>query len=388
MKSRSTLRTISILSGGNFVQLGSRVLIGVLVPFLLVSFQTNRTFIGLALTGMWGIYGLSQFPSGLLADKYGEKNIVVLSLIITCVGTFLVGLSSNASSFTLSVLILGAGAGHFFSPATSLVSRQTQPARSLSLITGSGALAGVVFSLGGGIISVIFGWRIAIFASASVIFVMAFLAYGFLPQMEPRDPRVPLKKVLSIRQHIRLFSRPSVLFTVIMAGLLGFQLQSVFSFLTTYLVQYKGLNPNDASVLYGIALTVSAISQPIAGRVTSKYSRDRIIMASIAFEMLGLWCILIFQGVWTITGIILIGLGLAWPGLIQSRFLKTVGGSEKGYGFGLLRTAYMMIGSTGSATVGFLSDSWGWFVGFGMLLIVLIAALSLLTINDILDLGL
>lgn len=62
---------LGILAGGNFFQLGLRVLFGALVP-LLLEFDTMKATRGAFLTGMWGMYAIHQFPIGGLADKYGE----------------------------------------------------------------------------------------------------------------------------------------------------------------------------------------------------------------------------------------------------------------------------------------------------------------------------
>lgn len=75
----SKTTTLVAVAGGNFVQLGSRFLVGAVVPLLLVQFETTRTAIGLALTGMWAIYALTQFPSGVLAERYGERLVVTVS---------------------------------------------------------------------------------------------------------------------------------------------------------------------------------------------------------------------------------------------------------------------------------------------------------------------
>jgi hypothetical protein len=50
---RSRRRTLYIIASGNFVQFGTRLLIGALVPFILFDFNTTKSEVGVALTGMW-----------------------------------------------------------------------------------------------------------------------------------------------------------------------------------------------------------------------------------------------------------------------------------------------------------------------------------------------
>ena len=55
-----------------FATMVARLVISPVVPDIETEFGTSSGMIGLALSGMWAAYALSQFPSGVLADRYGE----------------------------------------------------------------------------------------------------------------------------------------------------------------------------------------------------------------------------------------------------------------------------------------------------------------------------
>lgn len=109
-------KTLLIVSSGNVTQLGCRLLIGTVVPLLLVHVGTTRSTIGTALTGMWAVYALMQFPNGVLADGYGERLVLLAVLVATGSGVLLVAVSQSIVLITSFVLLLGAGAGSFFAP--------------------------------------------------------------------------------------------------------------------------------------------------------------------------------------------------------------------------------------------------------------------------------
>ncbi len=137
---------LAAVSAGNFSQLGARLLLGAVVPFVLVDFGTTEATVGLALTGMWAMYALLQFPSGVLADRFGERPVVLAGIVGAGVGTALVALSASVLAFGAATLVLGAGAGLFFSPGTSLLSRlYDERGGALSVLTGAGAVAGAAF---------------------------------------------------------------------------------------------------------------------------------------------------------------------------------------------------------------------------------------------------
>lgn len=50
------------------------------VPFITDEYSISNTQIGMALSCMWVAYGLTQYPSGKLADKFGEKHIILISI--------------------------------------------------------------------------------------------------------------------------------------------------------------------------------------------------------------------------------------------------------------------------------------------------------------------
>jgi len=72
---------------------------------------------------MWAVYALFQFPGGVLADRYGERRLVVLALTATNAGIIMVALASSLLQFFVFALLFEAGAGLFFAPASALITR-------------------------------------------------------------------------------------------------------------------------------------------------------------------------------------------------------------------------------------------------------------------------
>ena len=72
---------------------------------------------------MWAVHALFQFPGGVLADRYGERRLVVLALTATNAGIIMVALASSLLQFFVFALLFGAGAGLFFAPASALITR-------------------------------------------------------------------------------------------------------------------------------------------------------------------------------------------------------------------------------------------------------------------------
>ncbi len=106
-----------------FVTCFARLAISPVVPFITEDFGISNTWIGIALTGTWLAYGLAQFPSGILADRYGEKLIILIAVGGTTVMSLLIALSPLYSVFVLAAVVLGGMAGLHYAVATMLLSK-------------------------------------------------------------------------------------------------------------------------------------------------------------------------------------------------------------------------------------------------------------------------
>jgi len=135
---------LAVVAGGNFTQLGARFLLSPVVPFVIADLDASESTVGLALTLMWATYALFQFPSGVLADRFGERRLLLTGLAGAALGTGLIALAPSLPVYALFTVVLGAGAGLFFSPASALLSRLfDESGGALGALTAGGALAGV-----------------------------------------------------------------------------------------------------------------------------------------------------------------------------------------------------------------------------------------------------
>jgi len=190
-------RVVLAVAGGNFTQLGARLLLSPVVPLVLVEFDATKTSVGLALTGMWAVYALLQFPSGVLADRYGEYRLVLAGLVGTAVGAVLVATAPSLLAYGLFALVLGAGGGLFFSPASSLLSRLFDAqGEALGSLTAGGSVAGVAFPAVASFVAVRFGWRPAVALGALVAVPVAVVTVRSVPRLPPVTPDRRLRSVL------------------------------------------------------------------------------------------------------------------------------------------------------------------------------------------------
>jgi predicted MFS family arabinose efflux permease len=382
--------TLYVLASGNFAQFGTRILIGALVPFILLDFQATKSSIGLALTGMWAVYALFQFPSGILADQYGERQLLLVGLSGCAAGVVLVALSPSLVVFALLLLVLGAGTGLFYPPASVLVTRlYDEHGGPIGTLAAFGTLAGLVYPAVGGLAAEYIGWRWVLALTAVFTGAVILATARVVPRVPAVNDDTSLRDNIDVAKYRALLARPSLLYTIALAVVFIFTFQGMSSFYPTFLVEYHGIDRGIAGVTLGGVLGVSSVAQPISGRLSDRFSRDSALVVSILLLVTSLTVLLSIQSVpGAIIGSVVLGTGLSFPGPLQARFMDLLGESERGYGFGLVRTVYMFCGASGSVAVGTLADTSGWIAAYSVVAALLMGCLVLLGVNRLFSLGL
>ena len=159
-----------------------------------------------------------------------------------------------------------------------------------------------------------------------------------------------------------------------------FTWQSFASFFPTFLVEHVGLETGRASLVFGVVFAITLVAAPSLGWVSDTVGRDRTLGVSFVAGVVGYACFLFGGGslAAVVAGTAFVGLGLSWPGVLNSRFMDHLAAGERGTGFGLVRTVVLLVSSLGSGVTGTLAGQVGWVAAYGLvaaLLAVLTAAL-------------
>ena len=376
-----------VFVAGNFAQLGSRLVISPLVPRMLESFQVSKAAMGLALTGMWAAYAIFQLPGGVLGERFGQRPLVIAALVGAAIGSVLVAASPVFALFGVFVVAFGAATGLFFSPAASLLAEQFENIGSaLSTVTAGGAVAGLLAPVAAAEIASRFGWRAAILLGLVAIPV-AGAVVRFVPPTAG-DPSVRMRDRVEPGALLELLGRPTVLFTLAIAVVGVFTFQALTSFLPTFLVEHRGMSDGQAALAFGVVFLLSAVAQPVAGSLSDALGRDATLAASLTLTGSGIGLLLVGSAPVALFGVALLGAGVSWPGVVQARFMDALSEAERDVGFGLVRTAYMLLGATASVITGAAADHWGWLVAYGIVIGLLSLAVTALAVNRLLRTGL
>lgn len=390
MVSSALDRRITLVTAvaANFSQFGARVVIS---PFVLViarTFGRTKGDIGLVLTLMWATFAVFQFPSGVFADRYGERRIILLSLGLTAIGSGLVGLSPTYTTFILAALTLGAGAGLYFAVGTALLSRVFKGASLPFGIHSAGVpIAGLIFPLLATAIALRFDWRAGILSGSAITLVVFGITYIGLSPKPPTDPESNIRERLHPRSAIGLLSNPGVLFTIGLSAIGMYVFQAFVSFFPSFLQEYHDLSGATASSLFAGVFVLLTIFMPVAGYVADQIGTDRGLVGVFFFAISGFMLVLVDSWPALLLGVVVLGIGLTWHGVLQARFMELFKPGEKGTGFGLSRTVYVLLGSVGNVTTGMLAENLSWVAAYGLVITLLVCALGSVIIHRSIRVG-
>lgn len=372
-----------------FVTYFARLAISPVVPFITDDFAISNTLIGIALTGMWLAYGLAQFPSGLLADRHGEKLIISIAVGGTTVMSLLLALSPVYGVFVVAAVALGGVAGLHYAVATTLLSKTFDDiGTAIGLHSVGGPLAGLIAPVAAAWVGVRYGWRPAVALAALVgLPVFVLFAWRVRPTV-PRRPDQPMRDRFRLETLFELLSRPSVLLPLFVAMVGTYIVQGMMSFLPTFLVEFRGYSTGVAAGLFSAFFVVRAVAQVGIGRLSDRFGRDAAIGGAMLAGAIGTAGFVLGPGaVGVAVAVVLAGVGSSFFSAIDPRFMDALGDAERGAGFGLVRTVYTVIGSAGSVGVGLAADLFGWGVSLGILAVLFAVTVVVLAANWALGTG-
>ncbi|WP_246998536.1 MFS transporter [Halosolutus gelatinilyticus] len=366
-----------------FVTMVGRLAVSPVVPNIIDAFGVSKTLVGMAMTGMWLSYAISQYPSGMLADRYGERRVILASIGGTGATSLLLVFAPHFAVFFLGAILVGAAAGLHYSVATSLLARIYDDLGTAVGVHNAGApIAGLLTPIVVAWVAARYGWRRAVRIIA-VVAVPAFVLFAWkVRSTEPRRPDERMRDRVDPGPMKELLTRPAIVYTGLIAIVNDFTWQGLATFLPTFLVDFRGYSASTAAAIFAAYFVAQGFLQVGVGSIADRIGRDAAIGLCTVTGIVGISLFVVGPGFGSIalaTG--LLALSMGWAAAVVPRFMDHLSEDERSVGFGLIRTVYMIVASAGSVVVGLLADRFGWPVSFGFLVALLVFVGVLLAAN-------
>lgn len=380
LRSDGRFPTLVTIAAAWFLALGMRLVFPSVLPHLRADLGIDNATAGLLVTLLWTSYALMQFPSGLLADRVGERRVLVGSMAFGAGAVFVLWAVGGLGGAVVGMVLYGAGTGFFATPRVMVISEvyAGRVATALGVVFASGNVGNTVLPALAGVLAASLGWR-AIFLAAAPLFVCAAVGLRLaVPDTSPGSARGRDADggggVAAAAGELR---RRPVQFATAVLILFGFAYQGLVGFLPTYLVDAKGIASETASLLFGGFFASGLVAQLASGTLADAYGRKRMLVATLAVTVVTLAALTVATSLPALAALAcLLGVQLGfWP-VVNAYAYDALSGDARGGGFGFIRTVYLCLGAAGPLVVGTVFDANRYDAGMLLLAGVLVAVLT------------
>lgn len=348
------------VSAGWFLSIGVRYIYPSVIPFFRETFAMDLTVAGGLLSTLWLAYALGQFPGGILGDRIGEGNILVVSTGISTVAILLVTMSVNAVMVFAATAVFGFATGlygpHRFTIFTDIYSDRSGTAIGVTMAAGSignTVLPALIVAIAGYI-----SWRLGFGLLVPVFVAVCIGIYAVVPSRTSTSTKdTETFSMETLRRVSASIVGRGIPVVVSVHIVLAFVSNGFLGFYPTYLIEVKGFSPRTAALLFGTYFAFGIVIQPLTGLVRDRVGSGWTLSIVSGTLFLGLVALQFGESIpalLVVTALISLRNGV---GVVTNTFIAdSLADDIKGSGLGLLRTSWILTGALSPIFVGFLGD--------------------------------
>ncbi|WP_071393951.1 MFS transporter [Bacillus tuaregi] len=283
---------------------------------------------------------------GVLSDRYGRKNVMIVGLVCFSFVTFLVGLSNSYSSLLVLRALQGAAAATFSPVALTYVGMmypQAKRVTTIGIISSGFLIAGIVGQLISSSIEQAFNWN-AVFLILSIIyFITTILLIIILPNDEIHHGN---HDFLSVIKKFKIpFTQKKLILCNSIAIMILLSFVGMYTALGNFLSSHYSFN--DQEIFYVRAAgIIGMLLSPFTGRFVQRFGMRKVLISGLVSSITGLLLMGLIQQLWlmiVMSILFVCGIAVVVPSMLA--LVGQLSGNEKGIATSLY-TFILFIGAS------------------------------------------
>jgi MFS family permease len=350
----------------HFVHDGFSEILYVLLPVWASEFRLALWQVGFIRSAYTGGMASFQIPAGLLAERFGERRLLMLGTLVTACG--FIAVAAGDSSFVPLLLVLtlaGLGSGVQHPLSSSVVSKafEAGPRRAaLGTYNFAGDVGKVTSAAVVGLVAALAGWRVAatgygalgIAAAIALVVTLAALGAGSAPaQPTAAAPGMPAPAGWGIRdpRGFQALSAIGMIDNSTRSGLLTF---------LPFVLIAKGMSVAGVGGALALVFAGGALGKFVCGLAAERVGIIRTVVITEAATSVAI--IAILAAPLPVAMLLLVPLGVALNGtssVLYATVADLVTAERRSRAYGLYYTLSIGASALGPTLYGFIGDAVG-----------------------------
>jgi MFS family permease len=337
---------------------------------------------GFAISVLWGAYALLQFAGGISTDTIGYRTVLVASLAVIGPSFVILSVAGNYWLFLLVLGVVGAGGSYFYIVSRTLPAELygDRKGRAIGIVTAAGNASGVLAPLAATAIIAV-SWRApfaviggGLLAVAVVCHLLVRGSYAF----ELPDIRGASKGAT------REITKRGVPMILVSYSVFAVAWQGSSAFIPLYFYRAKGFDLATANAALALFFLMGVFVKPAAGWISDAIGRRTVSSGALLGAGISLFALsLVFDSrIGVLAAVVAYGATLlSFSPVMQAYLIEIFDDEKNASSFGLARTVYVLVGSTGPTLVGVGSETIGFTRTFAIVSVGLVFGAALLWIT-------
>ena len=324
----------------------------VLLPVWQIDFGTSRSQLGLLITFYFIALAALQVPTGILAERTGERSLLIGGTIVAGLGFVLMGLPGGPAMLAVMLVVAGLGSSVQHPLGSTLVARAYGPeSRRIAIGTYNfaGDLGKMLFPVLGGLALATVGWQ-TVTTGFGILVVLRRLNIGSAPETSDEEtvPEDDRPRGIHDRRRFIVLSIIAVFDTITRYGLLT---------LLPFLLIEQGRSTSDVGLALGLLFGGGAVGKFLCGVGAQRLGVLPTVWITEIITGGGIMALLVIPHHLTLVLLPIIGAALnGTSSVLYGSVTDYVDPEHQSRAFGIFYTVVIASGAASPVACGVLSD--------------------------------